>query len=125
MAEQGRTFTPFRIPEQILLALGQADMNMAATAGLPHGRLGHERDRPALLGGDLLYPVLEDGVPIGNFNRRAIGKIYLVLSPAPFAFARFDLHLRGAHVVADRSEERFVLAGLQDVIIDPIITGGL
>ena len=52
---------------------------------LVHRPLGHERDRPVVQRGDLLYAVLVDGVAVGHLQRLGVDQVDLVLTPTRFA----------------------------------------
>jgi hypothetical protein len=77
-----------------------------------------------LRGRDLLHALLEDHVPVRHLDRLGVGEVDLVLAAAPFALARFHRHPRGIHLVADGSEQGFLLRRLQGVVVDAVIARG-
>ena len=124
LAKEARTGLALRVPEKVAATAPKAGVNMATVAGLGHGGLGHEGDRAAVLRRDLLDALLEDGVDVRQFERRAVGEVNLVLSPAPLTLAGLDRHARVTHQIANGAKERLVPRRLHGVVIDAVIARG-
>ena len=68
----------------------EAEVDVAAAAGPGVVGLGHEGDRVAVLVGDLLAAVLEQGVAVGGFQRVGVVDVDLVLPGSRFALGELD-----------------------------------
>ena len=114
-----------RIPKNVPATFPQAHVDVAGIAGFAWRIFGHEGNRFAVLFSDFFYALLKEDVHVGHGQRLGVAEIDFVLAAAPLAFAAFDRHAGSGHAVADRAHERFIARGLQDVVINAIITGGL
>ncbi len=85
--------------------------------------LGHERDRLAVLGGDLLRAVLEDDVAIAGGQRVAVVEVDLVLAEVALAFGVLHAHARAVHGVADRAQQRLDARRPEDRVVHVVAVG--
>ena len=97
---------------------------MTGRARRPHVVLRHEGDRASLRPGDLLDPVLVERVAIRHLQGLGIAKVDLLLTASPLALGELHGHARRLHVVADGTDQRLLLRGLQDVIVLQIARHG-
>ena len=82
--------------------------------------LGHERDRLATLLRHLLDPVLVDDVVVGHRDRIAVAEVEFLLTRPGLALGGLDTHAGCLHVVAYRADERLVIAGGEDVVVEDV-----
>src|SRR5215211_898397 len=90
---------------------------------LPLVVLGHEGDRLAVLGGDLLRHRLEDRVIVGGSQGVDMTEADLMLSPVTCAPDRFDIHTCCVRYVADLPQQRLEPATAKDRVVDAVLVG--
>src|SRR5215218_7871189 len=102
--------------------VGQREMQVARAA-LALVVLGHERDRLAMLGGDLLRPILEDDVAVTGRQRIAVVEVDLVLAEVALALGVLHAHARAVHGVADRAQQRLDTRRPEDRVVHVVAVG--
>ena len=100
--------------------LPQARVHVARASDPAVVRLGHERDGTAVLMRHLFDAVLVDDVVVGHRQRVRKTEVDLLLSGPRLALGALDLDARGLHALADRADERFVVGGGQDVVVEDV-----
>ena len=70
----------------LLFFVPKTRVYMESVPCLRHVHLGHERDRLAVLGSDILDTGLEDGMTIRHHHGVCETQVYLVLSLGGFTF---------------------------------------
>jgi hypothetical protein len=114
------------VEEEVLLAVGQALVDVAAAAGqLRCIPLGHEAGHHAEALADLLGAGLEQDGAVGRFQRAAEGDGGLVDAGAGFGVQAFDGHAEGGHVVHQRVEEAALVGHAQQRIAEHARRDGL
>ena len=83
--------------------------------------LRHERERLAVLGGDLLGGGLVDGVVVGGDERLGVEEADLVLAEVALALRALDVHAGGVHVVADVAQQRLDPRGADQRVVDVVL----
>src|SRR4030095_12138968 len=78
---------------RVVVGRAQAEVDVAGVA-LALVVLGHEGQAGAVLGGDLLGPVLVDDVPVGGGQGVGVAEGDLVLAVVALALGRLDPHAR-------------------------------
>ncbi len=87
--------------------------------------LGHERDRHALLVGDLLGAVLVDRVLVGGLQHRPVGEVDLVLAEVALALGRLDAQAGAGHAVADPADQRLHARRAEHRVVDVVEVRGM
>ena len=82
--------------------------------------LGHERDRHALLVGDLLGAVLVDRVLVRGLEHGAVGEVDLVLAEVALALGVLDPQPGAGHAVADPADQRLDARGAEHRVVDVV-----
>ena len=82
--------------------------------------LGHERDRHALVGRDLLGAVLVDRVLVRGAQRVRIVEVDLVLTEVALALRVLNDHPRRDHAVADTADQRLDAGGAEQRVVDVV-----
>ena len=115
------------LPEDLGLAgeggLVAAPERRVDVAGRPDpGVVGlrHEGDRAAVLVRKLLEAVLVDRVVVGHRDGVRVAEVDLLLSRPRLALRVLDRDARRVHAVANRADERLVVAGREDVVVEDV-----
>jgi hypothetical protein len=111
--------------EGVFALAAQAEVDVAAGAGLAVGELGHEGDGDAGLIGDLLEALLEEDVIVGHLEDGVVADVDLVLAEAPFALGVFDDDAGGFEVAADGGGVELFAGALKNVVVLQIPAQGL
>lgn len=85
--------------------------------------LGHEGDRHALLGGDLLGAGLVDGVLVAGEQGLVVAEGDLVLAGVALALGGLDGEACCRHLVADPAQQGLDTAGAEDRVVDVVLVG--
>jgi hypothetical protein len=101
----------------VLPAHGEVDV---ARVALTLVVLGHERDRHALLGGDLLGGVLVDRVRVGSGERALVGEVDLVLAEVALALGVLDREARAGHLAPDAADQRLHARRAEHGVVDVV-----
>ncbi len=108
--------------ERRTLGVGQARVDVQAAAGEVLVPLGHEGDRGAPAGRDLLGRELVDHVPVRHLERRRVAQVDLVLAGAPLALAELHRDAGGVDQPANRPDHRLrEAAGEHVVVLDVVL----
>ena len=100
----------------------QREVDVARVA-LALVELGHEGDRHALLGGDLLGAGLVDRVLVGGRAAPAVGEVDLVLAEVALALGVLHPQARAGHRVADAADQRLDPRGAEHRVVDVVEVG--
>ncbi len=85
--------------------------------------LGHEGQRLAVLVGDLLRPVLVDGVVVAGAERVRVAEGDLLLAEVALALDALAVHAGAIHAVADVAQQRLHAAGREQRVVDVVVAG--
>ena len=110
--------------ERVAAVLPEARVDVARVADPAMVGLGHERDRAAVLLGDLLRPVLVDDVMVARRHRVGVAKRELVLARPGLGLGRLDRDAGRLHALAELADERLVEAGSEQVRVGHVPGGG-
>ncbi|MGC0346016.1 hypothetical protein RKD34_001596 [Streptomyces sp. SAI-218] len=83
--------------------------------------LGHEGERHALLGGDLLGAGLVDGVLVAGGQGLVVAEGDLVLAGVALALGGLDGESGGGHLVADAAQQGLDAAGAEHRVVDVVL----
>ncbi|CAM5665109.1 hypothetical protein SANTM175S_06326 [Streptomyces antimycoticus] len=86
--------------------------------------LGHEGERHALLGRDLLGAGLVDDVLVAGGQGVVVAEGDLVLAEVALPLGRLDGHPGGTHLIADAAQQGLDPAGAEDGVVDVVLVGG-
>src|ERR1019366_79367 len=86
-------------------------------------QLGHEGDRHALLGRDLLGAVLVDRVLVGRAQGVGVAEVDLVRAEVALALGVLDHHPRRGHAVADPADQGLDAGGAEQGVVDVVEVG--
>ena len=107
-----------------VVAVGAAEAAVdVAGVALARVELGHEGQRHALLGGDLLGAVLVDDVVVAGAERLGVAERDLVLAEVALALGRLDVQPGAGHLVADPAQQRLDPRGAQHRVVDVVLVG--
>src|SRR3984893_5558832 len=112
--------------EEIFLAraVPDAGVEMERRARRAHLVFRHEGDGRALLPGDLLHAMLVEDVAVRHLEGGPVAEVDLLLPLAPLALGKLHGHAAALHVIADRTDERLFLGGLEDVVVLEVVRNG-
>lgn len=85
--------------------------------------LGHEGDRDALLGGDLLGAGLVDHVLVAGDQGLVVAEGDLVLAGVALALGGLDGEAGAGHLVADAAQQGLDAAGAEHRVVDVVLVG--
>src|SRR5438094_8506812 len=106
--------------ERIRAVAPQAEVDVAARAGLAGVRLRHERQAHPRGLRDLLQALLENDVAVPHVERFGVAHVQLVLAAAPFALGGLDRHAGVLQVPSREGMEAFGAGALQAVVVAAI-----
>ena len=113
---------PFLSSQKTMSSLGAAQRQVdVAGAALALVVLRHERERLAVLRGDLLGRVLVDAVVVGGHQRLVVEEADLVLAEVALTLRALHPHPGVVHVVADVAQQRLDPARAQDRVVDVVL----
>src|SRR5688572_13559055 len=98
-------------------AVREAQVDVAARAGLLGRHLGHEGQREPVLIGQLLQALLVDRVAIGHRERVGVAHVELVLAEPPLALRVLDRDAGGREMPPRGGMERFGARTLAQVVV--------
>ena len=106
----------------VAVGAAEAEVDVAGVA-LALVVLGHEGQAAAVLGGDLLGPVLVDDVAVGGGQGVGVAEGDLVLAVVALALGRLDPHAGPGHGVADAAQQRLDPGRAQQRVVDVVVVG--
>src|SRR6185312_12248537 len=98
----------------------EARVDVARVADPRLERLRHEADRAAVQEGDLLGAVLVDHVVVRHRQGVREAEVDLLLAGPRLALGRLHPDPGRLHVVADRAQQRLVVRGREDVVVEDV-----
>src|SRR5256714_8504517 len=110
--------------ERALAAAPQARVDVARVADPGVVGLGHERDRTAVLGRDLLGAVLVDRVVVRHRDRVGVAEVDLLLPRPCLALRGLHGDAGAVHAVPDRAQQRLVVRRGEDEVVEDVRHGG-
>ncbi len=134
VAERGE-LSGQEVPHRLRHALGPVAVHHVGAVGVGEGEvdvagvalalvvLGHEGERDALLGGDLLCAGLVEGVLVAGDEGLVVAEGDLVLAGVALALGGLDGEPGARHLVADAAQQGFDAAGAEDGVVDVVLVG--